>query len=452
MRVIYVVLTYLLAPIVMAMEGWKSIWQPDYRGRLAQRLGFIDSQPTPGSLWLHAVSVGEVQAAAGLIRALRQRFPDVAVVVSTVTPTGAQRARALFGDSVRHCYLPYDLPGPVNRFLDRIQPRVAIILETEIWPTLYDALGRRRIPLVIASARLSIRSVDRYRRLTSLFRETLSHGVLIGAQTTSDAERFRAIGAAPERVEVTGNVKFDIEIPAATISAGREFRARCAAQRPTWIAGSTHEGEEDAALVAHNAVCERHPSALLILVPRHPQRFEAVRALLRRRGIRFSQRSSGAEPRETDTVFLVDTLGELQLFYAASDVAFVGGSLVPIGGHNLLEPAVLAVPMVSGPHTQNAQDVADLLEQCGALRLVNDAQELAQRVNDWFDHPDLARRDGARGLQTVAQSRGAVERLVAMIAPLLGASPATPRAVPEAVSQQATGSRTGVRPGGSSAE
>jgi 3-deoxy-D-manno-octulosonic-acid transferase len=429
MRVIYVVLTYLLAPIVMAMEAWKSIWQPDYRGRLAQRLAFIEPQPIPGSLWLHAVSVGEVQAAAGLIRALRLRFPDVPVVVSTVTPTGAQRARALFGDSVRHCYLPFDLPGAVNRFLDRIRPCVAIILETEIWPTLYDALGRRRIPLVIASARLSIRSVDRYRRLTSLFRETLSHGVLIGAQTPADAERFLAIGAAPERVEVTGNVKFDIEIPAATVAAGRDFRARCAAERPTWIAGSTHEGEEEAVLEAHSAVCAAHASALLILVPRHPQRFEAVRVLLRRRGTRFSQRSAGAEPRESDTVYLVDTLGELQMFYAASDVAFVGGSLVPVGGHNLLEPAVLGMPVLSGPHTQNAQDVADLLEQCGALRLVTDPDELAEQVTDWFDHPELARRDGARGLEAVAQSRGAVERLVAMIAPLLDTSDATSRVV-----------------------
>jgi 3-deoxy-D-manno-octulosonic-acid transferase len=425
MRLIYVLLSYLLAPVVIAMEGWKSIWQPDYRGRLGQRLGFVEPQATPGSLWLHAVSVGEVQAAAGLIRVLRQRFPDVPVVVSTVTPTGAQRAKTLFGESVRHCYLPYDLPGAVNRFLDRIQPRVAIILETEIWPTLYDALGRRRIPLVIASARLSTRSVDRYRRLASLFRETLSHGVLIGAQTAADAERFRAIGAAPARVEVTGNVKFDIEIPAATVAAGREFRARCARQRPTWIAGSTHDGEEDAVLAAHAAVCERHPSALLILVPRHPQRFDSVRALLRRRGTEYAQRSSGAEPRASDSVFLVDTLGELQMFYAASDVAFVGGSLVPIGGHNLLEPAVLGLPVLSGPHTQNAQDVADLLQQRGALRLVRSKEELALRVADWFDDPEIARSDGARGLAAVAQSRGSVERLVAMIAPLLGGSEAT---------------------------
>jgi len=419
MRALYVVFTYLLAPVVIAMEGWKALWNPEYRGRLRQRLGLVVPQPAPGSLWLHAVSVGEVQAAAGLIRALRQRFPAVSIVVSTVTPTGAQRAQALFGATVRHCYLPYDLPGSVRRFLDRVQPRAAIILETEIWPTLYDALGRRRIPLVIASGRLSTRSVDRYRRMASLFRATLSHGILIGAQTAADAARFRAIGAAPDRVQVTGNVKFDLEIPEATVAAGRAFRARAASGRPVWIAGSTHEGEEEAVLDAHQIVRARQPDALLILVPRHPQRFEAVRALLRRRGLAFAQRSAGTEPAAGDAVFLVDTLGELQLFYAAADVTFVGGSLVPIGGHNLLEPAVLGLPILSGPHTQNAQDVAELLQECGALRIVRSSEELAQRTGQWFDEPTLARAAGAQGLATVAQSRGAVDRLVTMIEPLL---------------------------------
>jgi 3-deoxy-D-manno-octulosonic-acid transferase len=255
--------------------------------------------------------------------------------------------------------------------------------------------------------------------MASLFRETLSHGIVIGAQTAADAERFRAIGAAEGRVQVTGNVKFDLEIPPAAIAEGQAFRTRWAAARRTWIAGSTHEGEEEAALAAHALVRERHPDALLILVPRHPQRFEAVRALLRRRGVAFTQRSAGTGPAAGDAVFLVDTLGELQLFYAAADVAFVGGSLVPVGGHNLLEPAVLGLPMLSGPHTQNAQDVAELLQRSGALRIVRSREDLAQRVKDWFDDSQAARADGACGLQAVAQSRGAVDRLVAMIAPLL---------------------------------
>jgi 3-deoxy-D-manno-octulosonic-acid transferase len=368
---------------------------------------------------VHAVSVGEVQAAAGLIRELRRRSPGLDVVITTVTPTGAQQARSLFGSQVRHCYLPYDLPGSVGRFLKRIRPAVAIILETEIWPTLYHELGRRKIPLVLASARVSIRSVDRYRQLATLFRETLSHGILIGAQSAVDAERFLAIGAAPGRVRVTGNEKFDLEVPQATIAAGREFRRQCAAARPVWIAGSTHEGEEDAVLAAHVIVRSRHPDALLILVPRHPQRFDAVRGLLRKRGHAYAQRSSGELPGAKDDVFLVDTLGELQLFYAAADVAFVAGSLVPIGGHNLLEPAALGLPILSGPHTQNAQDVAELLVQAGAVRIVRSREELAERVVDYFDDPERARQDGARGRQAVAQNRGAVDQIVAMVLPLL---------------------------------
>ena len=424
MRWLYVALTCLVAPLAMAVEGWKALWNPEYRGRQRQRLGYFAPPPPPGGLWVHAVSVGEVQAAAGLVRALRERYPELPVTITTVTPTGAQRAKVLFGDSVGHGYLPYDLPGAVRRFLDRVRPGVAIILETEIWPTLYHALGRRGIPLVIASARLSTRSVDRYKLFAGLLRDTLSHGVAIGAQTAADAERFRAIGAAADRVRVTGNVKFDLEIPPEAVAAGRAFRAAAAPSRPVWIAGSTHEGEEEAVIAAHALVRARHPDALLILVPRHPQRFESVRATLRRSGIEFAQRSAGEEPTARQPVFLVDTLGDLQTFYAASDVAFVAGSLVPVGGHSLLEPAVLGLPMLSGPHTQNAQDVADLFEQSGALHIVRSTEELARRVADWFDDPARARADGERGQQAVAQSRGAVNRLVAMVAPLLSPSAA----------------------------
>jgi len=408
MRLLYVLLTYLLAPLVIAQEAWKSLLNHAYRGRLGQRLGFVPRPARPGCIWVHAVSVGEVQAAAGLVAELRRRHPRVPIVITTVTPTGAQRAQALLQDGVQHCYLPYDLPGSVRRFLDRVAPQVAIILETEIWPTLYAELGRRHIPLVLGSARVSTRSVDRYRRMASLFRDTLSHGILIGA--------------APGRVQVTGNIKYDIEIPAATIAAGRSLRQQWGAGRPVWIAGSTHEGEEEASLAAHAAVRARYPDALLVLVPRHPQRFESVRTLLRRRAVRHAQRSSGALPAADDEVFLVDTLGELQMFYAAADIAFVAGSLVPIGGHSLLEPAVLALPMLSGPHTQNSQDIADLFEQTGALRIVRSQDELGYRLLDWFGNAEQARADGARGRDAVAANRGAVDRLVSMVEPLLSSS------------------------------
>jgi 3-deoxy-D-manno-octulosonic-acid transferase len=267
--------------------------------------------------------------------------------------------------------------------------------------------------------------------MASLFSETLSHGIVIGAQSEADARRFRSIGAPQERVIVTGNAKLDLQIPEQAVRAGREFRAACGTRRPVWIAGSTHEGEEEAVLESHATVRRRHPDALLILVPRHPQRFDSVRSGLRKGGVRHALRSQGGKPAADTEVFLVDTLGELQMFYAAADVAFVAGSLVPIGGHNVLEPAVLGMPILVGPHNFNAQEIADLLQQAGALKVVRSSSELAQRVVEYFDDPALARHEGELGRAAVQQSRGAVARLVALVAPLLRSA-----ALPEAASSE----------------
>lgn len=433
---LYVLLTRLALPFALAADAWQALRNPGQRGRVAQRLGFVTANPRPGCLWVHAVSVGEVQAAAALLNALRVRHPDLPITLTTVTPTGAERARALFGDSVHHCYLPFDTPGAMRRFLDRVQPRLAVILETEIWPVLYRELGRRNVPLVIGSARLSVRSVDRYRRVAALIRETLARDVVIGAQSGVDAERFLAIGAQAEHVHVTGNVKLDLRIPAAAIDAGHDFRRQYAAGRPVWIAGSTHEGEEEAALAAHATACVRHPDALLVLVPRHPQRFDAVRAKLRKRGVGFVQRSSGAPPAEDDRIFLLDTVGELQAFYAAADIAFVGGTLVPVGGHNLLEPALLGLPILAGPHTHNAPDIARLLADSGALTKVSNGDELARQVSGFLDDPPRAAAVGRRGRSAVEASRGAVDRLIALIEPLLRSSDERP-----AASSASSGSR-----------
>ena len=418
MRALYVLATYLLLPIALALEGWQALRHREQRGRIAQRLGFVPRAHAAGAVWIHAVSVGEVQAAAALVKELRRRDPLLPIVLSTVTATGAQRATALFKDTVQLCYLPYDLPGAMRRFVERVSPCVAVILETELWPTLYAELRRRGIPLVIGSARLSEKSVRRYRRVGSLVRSTLSGRVTIGAQTATDAERFRMIGAAPAQVHVTGNVKYDLEIAQEQVERGRALRPQWGAARPVWIAGSTHENEEAASLAAHEAVRQRHPAALLVLVPRHPQRFDVVRELLGRRQLQYAQRSRGEVPRTDQPVLLVDTLGELQMLYAASDVAFVGGSLVPIGGHSLLEPAVLALPILSGPHLQNSQDVAELLRQAGALQVVDDAAALAAAVLHWFEHPTAARAAGTRGRDAVVANRGAVGRLVALVEPL----------------------------------
>jgi 3-deoxy-D-manno-octulosonic-acid transferase len=367
------------------------------------------------AIWVHAVSVGEVQAAAPLIRALRQRHPQRTLIVTTTTPTGAQRVRALFPDTVRHAYLPYDLPGAVNRFLDRVRPQHAIVMETEVWPNLYRACARRGIPIALASARLSEKSVRRYRRFAGVFGPAL-RDLAIGAQTQADAQRFIAIGANPSRVHVTGNIKFDIEVPAQVQADGAALRSASFAGRKVWVAGSTHAGEEDEVLEAHRRVLKLHPDALLILVPRHPNRFDQVRTWLDDSSMRFVSRSRQERVNAGIEVLFADTLGELLMLYAAADVAFVGGSLVPlIGGHNLLEPAALAKPILTGPHHANGQDIAQLLLADGAAQEVRGADDLAAAVAKLFAHPERRKEMGEKAQAVVASNRGALARAMELI-------------------------------------
>lgn len=418
LRFAYVVLSYLLAPFVAIFLVVRGIRHPAYLERFGERFGFAPVVPD-ATLWVHAVSVGEVQAASALVRQLLERYPDWPIVVSTVTPTGAERVADLFGDRVRHVYAPYDLPGAVRRFFDRIRPRLAIIIETELWPNLYNECGRRDVPLVLASARISPRSVARYRRFVGLFREALSHGIVIAAQSERDAERFRSLGANPARTHTTGNIKFDLELPDNIAERGASLRAEHAPGRPVWVAGSTHEGEEAQVLTAHRALQRAVPDALLMLAPRHPERFVAVGALIREQGFSMITRSSGQYCDAATEVFLIDTLGELTSMYAAADIAFVGGSLVPVGGHNLLEPAALGRPILTGPHTFNAEDIAELFLDEGGAACVEDADALAERLGSWFRDPAAATTAGNRGREVVHKNRGALERLLQLIDPLV---------------------------------
>ena len=418
MRLIYNVLIYLAAPVAFLMQLWRGLRDPSYRERLGERFGF-GPVLSGGTIWIHAVSVGEVQAAEPLIKQLLARHPRHPLLLTTVTPTGAARARQLFGDTVRLRYVPFDLPGSVRRFFDRVRPRLAMILETELWPNLYAECGRRDVPLVLASARISPRSVGRYRRLVPLFRQTLSHGIVIAAQSETDAARFRSIGASPARTHVTGNIKFDFQPPPGIKERGARWREMNAPDRPIWVAGSTHEGEEDMILDAHRVVLRRFPEALLLLVPRHPQRFEVVRDLLARRGEAFTNRSSGtAIPRAT-SVMLGDTMGELMMFYAAADVAFVAGSLVPIGGHNLLEPVSLGRPVLTGPHNFNSEAAARLLLEAGAARIVANTEQLGAAVSDLLGDTALRTSMGAAGRGVLDANRGALDRLLKLVDPLL---------------------------------
>jgi 3-deoxy-D-manno-octulosonic-acid transferase len=414
LRVVYTLLIYAAAPIALLANLWRGVRDPAYRERLGERLGFTRTR-AQGSIWLHAVSVGEVQAAAALIRALAKRHPERTLIVTTGTPTGAQRVQALFGTSVRHVYLPYDTPGAVRRFLKRIEPRIAVVLETEVWPNLFRECARRGIPLVIASARLSQKSVRGYRWLASLFQDALATGIQIAAQTPGDAARFIGVGANPASTHVIGNIKFDLEVADEVRERGRAFRARHFVGREVWVAGSTHANEEDIVLDAHERLRKTHPRALLVLVPRHPQRFDEVKANLRARSIEFVARSSGADVTATTAVLLVDTLGELMMFYAAADIAFVGGSLVPIGGHNLLEPAALALPVLTGPNNFNSPDVARaLIEREGVIE-VRTTEALATALVMLFDDAQKRERYGAAAHEFVRENRGALQRLLEVI-------------------------------------
>jgi 3-deoxy-D-manno-octulosonic-acid transferase len=437
-RRLYSLLISCAVPIAVAWLLWRGLRERAYWRALSERFG-LGPALEGRSIWVHAVSLGEVTAAAPLVRALRARYADSPLVLTTATPTGRARALALFPDAAVR-FLPYDMLGAVQRFLRRTQPRFAVVMETELWPNLFEGCRRRGIPVVLANARLSGKSVSSYRRLGSLIRAVFSSRVTVAAQTEPDAARFIEIGAAPLQVHVTGNVKFDAAVGAEAVERGRELRRELGEARPIWTAGSTHAGEDEPVLDAHAQLLAARPDALLVLAPRHPDRFEGVAALIRARGLRFERRSLGAPSAHGPAavaaggagpgarggrsdagaagaaqVFLLDTVGELTAFYAASDVAFVGGSLVPIGGHNLLEPAVLGLPVLTGPSYANARDVARLLIDRGAAAEVSDASELARTLERLIESPAERARMGTEARRIIELNRGAVERVAGII-------------------------------------
>lgn len=420
MRIAYLLLTYLLLPVYAAYWFIRGVKNRSYWDRFGQRFGRGYPYLPAGCIWVHAVSVGEVQASVPLVRALARQFPERHILITTVTPTGAARVRLLFDDTVEHCYIPFETPNAVTNFFNAVNPQIALIMETEIWPNLYHECGQRKIPLVLVSARISPKSALNYRKFLPLFRETLSHGIVIAAQSEMDADRFQSLGAAVERTWVTGNIKFDFELPEDLKQQGADLRRNNFEGRPVWVAASTHDREEEQVLHAHALVRERFPNALLVLIPRHPERFPSVRAALHKAGWRSMSRTEGLPCTPDIEVFLGDTMGEVPLFYAAADVAFVGGTLVPVGGHNLLEPAALGKPVITGPHLFNTQDIANKFEKLGASVTVNNAGQLGEAVADLFADPETAIDIGNRGREIVQQNRGSLDRLLTLLEPLVG--------------------------------
>ena len=420
-RFIYTLTLYLLMPFVVYRLAARGFKYHGYFARWRERFGFFPDPGVRDSIWIHAVSLGEVNAAVPLIEALMRRYRDSRFVITTVTPTGSDRVLQLFGDRVFHVYLPYDLTSAVKRFLDRVRPRLAVIMETEIWPNLFMNCAERDISIVIANARLSEKSLRGYWPIQPLARRAIRSASFVAAQSASDYERLRALGASEPRLAIVGNLKFDMSVPEGVRERGAEFRAAAGSARPVWIAASTHEGEELAVLKAHAEVLRRFPDALLLIAPRHPERFRPVAAACRAYGFRTSTRSEEGRASPACQCFVADSMGELIEFYAAADVAFVGGSLAPVGGHNLLEPAALAKPVIVGPQTFNFAEVTEDLIAAGAVRRIAEGDELGPAVVRLFTR-DVERRsmgDAARAV--IERERGAVARTMAIVERVLGA-------------------------------
>ena len=420
-RKIYSLLLYLLVPAVLVRLLIRGLRNRGYWLRWSERFGRVAPLPA-GTLWVHAVSVGEVRAAVPLVVALEQRFPGQHILVTTMTPTGSAQVHKLFGARVAHCYLPYDLPAAVARFLTRTQPRIALVMETELWPNLFRACAAHHIPVVVANVRMSEKSMHRYLRFSRLARATLADVSVFAAQTQADAARLQRLGAEVRRIAVTGSMKFEIHLPASLREEAQALRRQWGAQRAVWIAASTREGEDEMVLTRFIELRGRFPELLLVLVPRHPERFAQVARLCRRTGLPVALRSDREAVLSPATAILVgDTMGELALLYAAADVAFVGGSLVPTGGHNLLEPAAAGVAVVFGPHMFNFTEIARLVVERGAGRRVRDSVEMGAAVATYLENAELRFSTGEAGRRMVEENRGALQRTLSLIEPLLTA-------------------------------
>ncbi len=411
---LYTILFYLLIPLILLRLQWRSLRAPGYRYRWSERFGVFPAFGINESIWIHAVSVGEVQATERLVKLLLEAYPDLPIVITTTTPTGSDRVKKLFGDSVLHVYAPYDLPMALNAFIRRARPGLLVMMETEIWPNMLAVCTARGIPTILANARLSEKSAARYAKWPRFTRLIFNSIGYVAAQGEADAARFIRLGVAPDRISVIGSVKFDSRLPASLFESAEVLR-RVWGGRPVWVAASTQEGEDEQILRAHRLISKAIPDALLVLVPRHPERFDKVYALCQRERFICVRRSSADPCGEEVAVFLGDTMGELSLFLAAADAAFVGGSLIKRGGQNVLEPAALGKPVAFGPHMYNFAAISELLLEKDAARVVNDAQELAEVMQHWLADASERTRVGENGRRVVEENQGAVDRLFYLV-------------------------------------
>jgi 3-deoxy-D-manno-octulosonic-acid transferase len=380
---------------------------------MAERFGAVPDEVATGSVWFHTVSAGETIAAAPLILELRALFPELPFLVTTMTPTGSAQVREKLGDDVAHMYAPYDFPDVVRKFFDRVQPRAIILMETELWPNWIATARARNVPTMLVNARLSEKSARGYARLSALVGEMLQNLTLIACQSRAHRDRFIGLGAQAQSVIVAGSVKYDQQLPTDFEQRVAKLRARAgmSVNDRVWIAASTHPGEDEIVIRAHESLCRRFPNTKLVLVPRHPVRTKAVIELLSKAGFKSVRQSALANESQMAQVLVGDVMGSLQYLYGLAEVAFVGGSFVDVGGHNPIEPALCDLPIVTGPHQFNFTDIMEALSQAGGLTSVTDDQQLAQAVGDWFADPDARLQAGQAAARVVAANRGARDRV-----------------------------------------
>ncbi|MEP4486171.1 MAG: lipid IV(A) 3-deoxy-D-manno-octulosonic acid transferase [Halioglobus sp.] len=421
----YSALFYLLVPILILRMLWRSRLAPEYRKRLRERFGLINTtelDPAKDCLWVHAVSVGEVLAAAPVIEHLLSDYPQYQVVVTTTTPTGSERVLSLFGRRVFHVYAPWDLPGSCARFVRHVRPKLLIILETELWPNMIHHVVLQGAKILLANARLSERSARGYARVESLTADTLGQLDCVACQTQADGDRFHKLGLLSSRLRVTGSIKYDIHIDEVLRASSRTLRQQLAADtRPVVVAASTHPGEESQILEAFAELREHLPNCLLVIVPRHPERFDAVFKQCRDARWTIQRRTqAGVIDARTD-ILLGDTMGELLLLLSTADVAVIGGSLVPHGGHNVLEAAVWGVPAIAGPHMFNFADVSERMVKAGAMIQLSDSRCLSQELSGLLQDQHRLQQMSVACQQVLQENRGAREQLLGMIEELLSA-------------------------------
>ena len=420
--IFYNLLVYLLLPFLPLRLLWRSHKNSFYRKRIAERFGYYNFAPISGSIWVHVVSVGEALAAVPLIKQLIAQYPRDKIVVTSMTPTGAERIQKIFADEVLHLYVPYDYPGAINRFLSQIKPKLLVIVETEIWPNLIRYTAKKHISILLASARLSQKSMRGYRKFQFLFKPVFSCISKIMAQSKIDAKRFLELGIDEKKISISGNIKFDIAIAEDNFVRAKQFRLSLGENRPIWVAASTHAGEEEKILLAAAKVRAVLPETLLIIVPRHPERFIEVFELCKKHEFNPINYSSENIYTSENAVIIGDVMGQLLLFYIVADVAFVGGSLIPHGGHNLLEPASVAKPVISGPSLDNFIEITQFLLEANGMIVVDDELELADKIIYLLQNKNLREQYGSTALSVVMRQRGATQKIMSAIQSLLDSS------------------------------